>query len=64
MLYGGSGRPWISKEKLNALRYTPHVLDKFYHEAGIALSWSHILRLDATKRLDERGFSIRPSLSN
>ena len=64
ILYGGSGRTWISQEKLNTLHYTPHVLDKFYHEAGIALSWSRILRLDATKRLDERGFSIRASLSN
>ena len=40
------------------------IFNKFYHEAGIALSWSRILRLDATKRLDERGFSIRASLSN
>ena len=61
ILYGGSGRTWISQEKLNTLQYAPHVLDKFYHEAGIALSWSRILRLDATKRLDERGFSIRAS---
>lgn len=64
ILYGGSGRTWISKEKLNTLQYAPHILDKFYHEAGIALSWSRILRLDATKRLDERGFSIRAGLSS
>ena len=63
ILFGGSGRTWISKEKLNTLQYAPRVLDKFYHEAGIALSWARILRLDATKRLDERGFSIRAGLS-
>ncbi len=63
ILYGGSGRTWISKKKLNTLRYEPHVLDKFYHEAGISLSLYRLIRIDATKRLDEDGFSIRASFA-
>ena len=63
ILYGGSGRTWISKEKLDTLQYDPHVLDKFYHEAGISLSFYRLIRLDATKRLDKREFSVRVSMS-
>ena len=63
ILYGGSGRTWISKEKLNTLQYEPHVLDKFYHEVGISLSFHRLIRVDATRRLDKRAFSIRASLS-
>ncbi len=63
ILYGGSGRTWISKEKLDTLQYDPHVLDKFYHEAGISLNIYHLIRIDATKRLDEDGFSIRASFA-
>ncbi len=62
-LYGGSGRTWISKEKLDALQYQPHVLDKFYHEAGVSLNMYHGIRINATKRLDEDGFSIRANFT-
>ena len=63
MLHGGLGRTWISKEKLDTLQYQPHVLDKFYHEAGISLSMYHVIRINATKRLDEGGFSIRANFT-
>lgn len=62
-LYGGSGRTYISKEKLDMLQYQPHVLDKFYHEAGVSLSMYHVIRINATKRLDESGFSIRANFT-
>ena len=63
ILHGGSGRTWISKKKLDTLQYDPHVLHKFYHEAGISLSFYRLIRLDATKRLDKREFSVRVSMS-
>ena len=62
ILYGASGKTWISKRKLDNLQYDPHLLDEFYHEAGVSLGICHLIRIDATKRLDESGFSIRGSI--
>ena len=62
ILHGASGKTWISKRKLDKLQYVPHLLDDFYHEAGISLGIYNLIRIDATKRLDENGFSIRGSI--
>ena len=59
IIHGAAGRTWISKNKINELLYNPHYYNHVVSEAGISLNGiMGILRIDATKRLDKRGYSI------
>jgi hypothetical protein len=54
LLYGASGRSWISTESFKQLNYQPNYQDHFHHEIGISISGVfQFLRLDLTHRLDQ-----------
>ena len=59
ILHGAAGRTWISDNRLKQLNYMPFYNDGFINEIGLSLNGLFgLLRIDATKRLDKRGYEI------
>ena len=57
IVHGASGRTWISKDRLASLNYNPAYSDHFHHEVGLSLNGLFgFFRIDATQRLDQKGF--------
>lgn len=61
-VYGASGRTWVDATKRAQLAYEPRFPNAFHHEIGLALAVGEYVRLDLTRRLDQRhwnaGFSV------
>ena len=59
ILHGAAGRTWISDKRLKQLNYRPFYNDGYINEIGLSLNCLFgLLRIDATKRLDKRGYAI------
>ena len=59
ILHGAAGRTWMSDNRLKQLNYKPFYNDGFINEIGLSLNGLFgLLRIDATKRLDKRGYAI------
>lgn len=57
ILFGASGRTWISDEARSRLTYTPRMSRDFHHELGFSINGIlNLLRVDAAWRLDRPGF--------
>ncbi len=64
ILYGASARSWISEKTLNNLNFSPVYINHFHHEIGLSLTGLfNLLRIDFTRRFDQRGFFVGFSLS-
>lgn len=64
LVHGGSGRTWISDDRLETLGFQPFYEDTWRHEAGVSLNGIFSLaRLDATWRLDRPGFFAGVSIA-
>ncbi len=64
LIHGGSGRTWISDDRLETLGFQPFYDNAFRHEAGISLNGIFSLaRIDASWRLDRPGFYAGVSIA-
>lgn len=59
IIHGAAGRTWIASKRLSSLGFEPRYDDSTRSEIGLTLNgiFSY-LRLDVTKRLDERGIVV------
>lgn len=62
-VYGASGRTWVDAGKRTHLDYSPRFPDAFHHEVGLALAVGQYVRLDLTRRLDQRHWNGGVSLA-
>ena len=61
--HGASGRTWSPKTTREIPGYEPRYADGFHHEAGVSLVLYHFARLDLTRRLDRKAWSLGGSIA-
>ncbi|MFH1567860.1 MAG: DUF5686 family protein, partial [Gemmatimonadota bacterium] len=57
-VHGAAARTWMAAERRQAAGYEPRLTEGTHQEAGVSLQAYHLFRVDYTRRLDRKGWSL------